>query len=68
MANQSTDEYIAFQRLQDGLSASASAARELSFFRSDQSKEWQRMAELYEEAKAMAFQLVGGGEVGKARN
>ena len=68
MVNPSTSEYEAFQKLQDGLSIAASAARELAFFRSDQSKEWQKMAELYDGGKQIAFVLVGGGEVGKARN
>ncbi len=68
MSNPATNEYEAFQKLQDGLGIAASAARELAFFRSDQSREWQKMAELYDGAKQMAFTLVGGGEVGKARN
>lgn len=71
MSNPATNEYSAFQKLQDGLDQSASAARELAFFRADQSKEWNRMAQLYEEAKQFAFQLVsnmGGGEVGKSSN
>ena len=65
------NEYQAFQRLQDALTEASAAARQLAFLRSDQSREWDRMAQLYEEAKSMAFQLVsavGGGEVGKARN
>lgn len=68
MITPAVSEYESFQRLQNGLAEAASAARELAIFRSDQSHEWEKMASLYDEAKNMAFVLVGGGEVGKARN
>lgn len=71
MSTPASNEYEAFQKLQDGLDQSASAARELAFFRADQKREWERLAQLYEEAKSMAFQLVsdmGGGFMGKSSN
>lgn len=63
MATPATSDYEAFQKLTDALDQAASAAHELAFFRADQSREWERMSQLYEEAKIMAFQLVGGGEI-----
>ena len=65
MSNILVAEYDAFKRLTDALEQAASAARDVSRCRPDQSHKWDKVAETLTVTRTACFHLAGEGTVGK---